>query len=549
MAQRTFWNYKDDDLTFDLNFRELGIFEPGRYRGFDPVLSAGLTLTLNQLTTGADKTLSDGSTVTQFGIWNTKQGGIVTEDAAINLPISAGDATHPRIDLIIGQHQYVAIAGGTPAIYAVIEGTPAASPVAPALTIPAQQVILGYLYVPANMTDLNGAGVVYTQAAIPNYSNDATIPHTNTENEFTELQTVRGLEEYAGVATLDTAGAATVIFLTDGTSADVDRNIYILSTTSTPTIDYRVVSFNALPVPTLGNLRRFTLISPTVSLRFDAATFGRDYYLKAGSAVTIAVDSVGTIYFEEADEAALGRVNRFHKMQILKENTAGSSIATNLLDLSANGNIYNLANDATNDMIRGIQSSQSFDQGTTTSPTGGGFIWIIPNGNFPLRLQNLDFTVPAGYKPIWSPQTVAFQTVRTNEPILLVETALFWRVCKCQNGWYDVPVSLSFAGGGSVAINGTPTLRVNITENSVLIRFELNVTITGAITSMTLTLPLTWPVTQGACGLITAAGGFTPYETMFLITGGGGTLTMTSPTGFGAAAGKVMTFSGVFEHS
>jgi len=179
MAQRIYWNYQDDDSTFDLNFRELGIFSPGRYRGFDPILGAGLGLVLTQSITGADKTEDDGSTVTRYGIWNSRQGSIVTETNDINLTIAAGDATNPRIDLIVGQHEYVFTAGGAAAVYLVIQGTPSANPVAPALTVAAQQVILGQILVPAGTTDLNGAGVVYAQAVTLNYGGDAYITETH----------------------------------------------------------------------------------------------------------------------------------------------------------------------------------------------------------------------------------------------------------------------------------------------------------------------------------------------------------------------------------
>ena len=55
MAQRIYWNYQDDDSTFDLNWRTLGIFQYGRYRGFDASLDATMVLKLTTGSSSIDK--------------------------------------------------------------------------------------------------------------------------------------------------------------------------------------------------------------------------------------------------------------------------------------------------------------------------------------------------------------------------------------------------------------------------------------------------------------------------------------------------------------
>lgn len=189
MAQERWWNWQDDDSTFRLNWKDLGIHEPGRYRGFDGDLNfAPLQLRLHHQTTGVVKTKFDFSLSNKIGVWLSKQGCVVTEDTELIVPISAGN-TQPRIDIIVATHEYIQVVGGSPATYSVISGTPSLTPVIPTLPFPTKQVILGQLYVPANMTSLNGVGVVYTQSNIPNFANDNTIVHTYNENNFSKIQT------------------------------------------------------------------------------------------------------------------------------------------------------------------------------------------------------------------------------------------------------------------------------------------------------------------------------------------------------------------------
>jgi len=552
MSQRRYYEYKDDDDTLSLNFRYLGIINQGRYAGYDAILAAGLTLTLSPSVTGAPKTQLGGTSSVKYSICCSRQGVIITEDGNITLPISAGDPSLPRIDAIVVEHNKVNVVGGSPAIYSVIPGTPASNPTAPTLT-PTQEltfVILGYLYVPAAMASLTDAGVFYTQASIPDFANDGTIAHQDRENDFQELQSVRGLEEYHGIATLNTAASATVIFLKDNTATneDLNRNFYILQTTSTPAIDVRVTAFNAVPVPASGRIRRFTLFSPTVSIRFDGAFFGRNYFLKAGSAVTIAYDNAGNYYFEEGDEAALGRVNRFWKQQILnnKQSSVGT-LASGLVALSPDYNVYSLGNSSTpNNIIRGISTSQSFDQGTTTGNLGGGICYLIVSGTDALNIQPFDFSVPVGYKPIWTPITLTNYVVKGNTVLVFVEDEFFWRLVKVDTHYQNTAApSLTVSSGGGTATLNSSTTRVQYDGNKIFLRFELNITIAGAVSGMNLNLglPHTLPINQASCGMVTSNS-----SALFVRTLSGNilSLTTTGAANFPAATTNYI-FSGVFE--
>jgi len=159
------WNYKDDDATALFNRCFTGIIPWGLYHGFDFVPASDLNLQLNHQTTGFTDVDKDGEASAKMGCFITKQGIVIKQDDSLTIgSIAPGNGINPRIDIVIAEHQYVLVVGGQQALYSIIQGTPAASPVAPALTDPNKQIILGYLYMPAAATALDDTGVTYTRA-------------------------------------------------------------------------------------------------------------------------------------------------------------------------------------------------------------------------------------------------------------------------------------------------------------------------------------------------------------------------------------------------
>jgi len=184
MAQYILWNWQDDDSTKNLNHRSLGINEPGRYRGFaeNYVSPGGMVLRLEHDNNGFAVTKFDTPTYTveMRGVILTKQGVVIHESEPLDLPVAPGDATHPRIDLVVCEQEYVDVPNASNAIYYIIQGTPAANPIAPAIPAPGQiKLVIGTLYVPAGTTALTDAGVIYTPTPAPNFANDAFIMKTN----------------------------------------------------------------------------------------------------------------------------------------------------------------------------------------------------------------------------------------------------------------------------------------------------------------------------------------------------------------------------------
>lgn len=163
MAQRRFWNFQDEDSTFDLSRWWLGIFEPGLYRGFDFIPSNNQTMLLSHDITGIVQTQLDQALSNKTGCLFTKQGVVIQEDEPISLAVQPAHATLPRKDLVIVTHIYQETDGGAMAYYSVLQGTPAADPVPPALSNPEKQTVLGTLYLPGGAASLIDPGVVFTK--------------------------------------------------------------------------------------------------------------------------------------------------------------------------------------------------------------------------------------------------------------------------------------------------------------------------------------------------------------------------------------------------
>jgi hypothetical protein len=179
MAQFRFHNWQDDDSTFNLNQRLKGILPDGRYRGYEAKpFVAGMNLILWHDVTGYKFIKKDLTSFAKVGCAITKQGMVINETGEISIPILPNLSGSARFDLIVMEHFYEDIVGGTAATYLSIQGTP----LLPPLSDPDKQVILGYLLVPAGCTSLTDVGVSYTQAYVPFLAGDSTVFDTAINN-------------------------------------------------------------------------------------------------------------------------------------------------------------------------------------------------------------------------------------------------------------------------------------------------------------------------------------------------------------------------------
>lgn len=190
-SQRRYWNKFDDDDTYEISSWQNGLYIPGLYHGFDAVLGGDMSLTLNHDDTGYQRVKKDKTLENKSGLFITTQGTVVYDTNVYNLNISTTGATEKRVDLIVVTHEYIDVDDGEQATITVIEGTPvvgSAIPIAPSLTSPETQIIIGEIRLPENCTTLNQLGVIYTKKDSPNYANSP-IPRLNKDNVYKGVNT------------------------------------------------------------------------------------------------------------------------------------------------------------------------------------------------------------------------------------------------------------------------------------------------------------------------------------------------------------------------
>ena len=188
MAQKIFWSWLDDDLTFNLSRQHTGLFPEGLYRGFDFVPTNNMTITLGHGSSGFKRINLDQSESNFTGLIITKQGVIIQEDEDITLNLTPADPAFGRWDLIVAQHIYSdQNEGGQPAVYFPVTGIAGPNPVKPSVINPITDIPIGYVFIPALTTALNAIGVVYEKVSTPSFSNDL-VAYLNRVNRFTKMQ-------------------------------------------------------------------------------------------------------------------------------------------------------------------------------------------------------------------------------------------------------------------------------------------------------------------------------------------------------------------------
>ena len=173
MPQKRYWDFKEKDSTFQLNGRLIGIIDPGVYRGYDAApFQADMVLRLNH-TSGVVQQNLNGTQVT-YGVAVTTYGIVVKEDTELQLVVQP-PVTSARKDIIILEHMFTEVQGGTQAVYSIIQGVEGVNPVKPVRTNVNTQVEIGELHIPAGTTSLNGVGVIWTKAAKPKFADNTVL--------------------------------------------------------------------------------------------------------------------------------------------------------------------------------------------------------------------------------------------------------------------------------------------------------------------------------------------------------------------------------------
>jgi hypothetical protein len=118
-----------------------------------------------------------GTTTTDMGVYT------FYNDALTTLTITTADPTNPRIDLVCATVRDAFYSGAfNDVIFQVIAGTPAGSPVAPAL--PANSISLATVAVGAAVTQINTGNITDTRVATTTNLNVGTIQSDPTTTVF-----------------------------------------------------------------------------------------------------------------------------------------------------------------------------------------------------------------------------------------------------------------------------------------------------------------------------------------------------------------------------
>lgn len=191
MAQIRYHTYQRPLDSFAENRRTLGNLQAGRYRGFDTFNQSGaLAGALLHTATGVVKTDILLASSNPMGSLITPQGVMIYENTPVNISgFVTNVGVNQRLDLIVCEHEYLDSIGGQAATYSVIKGTSASSqydiPVAPALTNPEKQVIIGTMFIPAGAVNLSNA--VYSPG-VPTKTNGQGLALLDQTQKFTKTQ-------------------------------------------------------------------------------------------------------------------------------------------------------------------------------------------------------------------------------------------------------------------------------------------------------------------------------------------------------------------------
>ena len=161
MAQKRYFEFKDDDKTISLNNWLMGITESGVYAGFDFQRQSGLTFKLIHTSTGQVVNNADNVPSLPMGVLVTKTGAVIKEDEELSFVFTANGSTSKRTDTVYAEHTYIKDSiGGIQCTYGVLVGTTT-------LPNPNNQVAIGYLRVKGLATDTLSTSVTFEKAKRP----------------------------------------------------------------------------------------------------------------------------------------------------------------------------------------------------------------------------------------------------------------------------------------------------------------------------------------------------------------------------------------------
>lgn len=199
--QQRFFNFLDDDKTWDIAGMNIPVNNIGRLNGFDTLTGSSIiNFQISHETTGY-KRFSILQEETILGSWATRQGIIITESNPITgLTLNKNLTDFTRIDLLVGSHEYISTEGGAEAYYSIIQGQPTQNPEPPDVADPGRDVILGYFIILGGQaTTLDR--VTFCSANSSYLKNDLKDARYNTPGNFTHHLKLNTVSRYFGEVT------------------------------------------------------------------------------------------------------------------------------------------------------------------------------------------------------------------------------------------------------------------------------------------------------------------------------------------------------------
>ena len=474
MAQNRFWNWKDDDSTFRLNQWNLFAIPAGLYRGFyknsgndDFILP--LSHSGNQMFVSVKEDLTE---TPALGIWRTRQGSIIVEDADISLTIDNPDS-EDRIDLIVGEHQYAETVGGTSATYKVIKGTPSANPIKPVVQNPQTQVALGKLYVPKTASNINDCN--WTRYSVS--FNNNKIPNLDKNNIFSGINFMAKLDESFTTASIVSEEIklmnkpANFVYIQDSGFKEVktmDLSLSSYDNLATPQDSASTVILLTTADILLKNSGNIQLPNNATSLKIPAGTtFYLTRIVSFGGANWFYSGSTGTL---------LNRSNKFNKTQIWNKSEVKATINGDeevILpnEISEDGGNYIQLNNPNNETIEAIQSlayynrySTIFKSPNNVSDEAGGIIFLE-------LLHNTSVTnLGAGTSPNTKPVKILYgedKTYLAGTILMLLEDKTNWLLLSAFNAQFKSDIE-----NLSLNFQKTITEKTTVIENAGDISYQ-----------------------------------------------------------------------------
>ena len=232
-------------------------------------------------------TVATGRAIIQ-GTEGTYQGPYIVENRGITVvAVTASDVSNPRTDLVVARVQDQAYSGTTNAwSLAVIEGTPAASPVAP--TLPANALLLATVTVAAAVSTIVNANIADGRVIhpAPYYPGD-TVPVSDGGTGATTAGAAR--------TALGAADATTVFNLGSDVSSNWARLNGIDTVQATQTTDIGTNTTKLSGIEAGADVTDFTNVMAAGAL--DKTIIPTEIMTAASDEITAVVTAVGVMQF------------------------------------------------------------------------------------------------------------------------------------------------------------------------------------------------------------------------------------------------------------